>query len=1306
MKKELKEEKSDYEILKNKINNLKTKNSLNSILKKEQIIPLTQNSLHKNIKTKRKLRPFSNYLPKYKRNKIIKPTNINNYHLLALEYKNNEKNNKKEENSKIFSMYDKEVNTTYIKNKTSNDINLINEFNFSGASNFINQNQRNINIKINKEYLPTNPIKRTKSNFSYSKKKIIKNIFNIKKNRYLSPKIYVGSKSKNIFSTEKKNNRCVSPSTANNSNINTNNNSFSSHFIFSNSLIANNFQRNFKNNLFHESGSNNITSKIQNINGEIISNINKNNNKRLTVIEYELNKLLAKKEKQNTMNNINNKDKIFNKNESFNVEEIYLNYVKKIDEISQKESFIQNKYNTNSNKKEKNKNTNKNIEYISSTNFKTYSNSNRYKKTNIRKNNTSDNFKYKLLLSNNFENKKYKNKKFSNPKIKYSFLNQIINNITRKINFIEKSSEKELELDITRIINDEFFINSNNIYDKNVNNKDFITYGYELTPERILKIKQINKDYIRKKMQKENNKEQQIKRIKRPTSCFYLSQKKNCVLYKNNKIKNKKEEAKYINKERINNNFENNENNINDKIYSLIDKKIEFTRNNLELDFYTQTQIKTNQNINEFLGNSSNRNKLNWNLISESDKEKGKLLWKKLTKIEPKNANNSAKNDKKKENKCIILNYNIFNNYLKENRNENDFNKTNKEKNKTRNYDIIQSYYSERMNRPVFGENKNDLKNCGLNEESEEESDDIENNELKTKNQKSENTQEIKVRKNQKRFSTKNIEKLENVQKIQNKKDFSNKKNNNNNNTMEYSKISEDDDEEEEAEQNYLNKNIRKNVTKKNKIVKNKIYSEKYKNKIIDNNKNKQIEKEINKNRINNKKKTNPKQKKEILSIKKLNKNSYIKNRNQDLMGLSNCSYNKSNYKNKAKSQNFFHNYKIKIKYNHKKKSNKKHKDKNMSKQNKEELFEDNISLNSSDYLPNKCQSLILENNKIYNNFLKQEIFSNEEKQNLSDENNEKNEEIILKNIRKKIVKLNIIKKKNKPGLLFDELIKNIKGKYKESEEMDKYYNDIFSKYGKEENDELVEVLIFGIGLKIKKKTQKNFYGKFISTIKKQNKIKREQSHSNYRLSVILDKFNKNNDEENDNKNIQRRRKRKNKTNNFHKNNFLFPIKILEPELPKPKEENEYKKDFFWGVKIDSLKDVEKKKQEALLRLKHDIKYKIKEGVFNQSEMDNFLKFQKRINELTLERINNRVYIKQLEEGFNTFEEELKIHEEKKKNERRINEFIDSMNFDLYRRDELQKAIEKYFCHPIDFKNKNLINILSPFRIDENKQKI
>ena len=230
-----------------------------------------------------------------------------------------------------------------------------------------------------------------------------------------------------------------------------------------------------------------------------------------------------------------------------------------------------------------------------------------------------------------------------------------------------------------------------------------------------------------------------------------------------------------------------------------------------------------------------------------------------------------------------------------------------------------------------------------------------------------------------------------------------------------------------------------------------------------------------------------------------------------------------------------------------------------------------------------------------------------------------------------------------------------------------------------------------------------------MNEIKLKNKIKREQKYMNKRLSVILDKYNKNksNDELNENKNLniykKRNKKIKNKDNIFQNPNFLFPKKKENYELNKKKDEPEYDKNYFWGININSVKELEKKKEEVLLRIKHDIKFKINEGVFNQSEMDNFLKFQKKMNELCLEKINNRAYIKQLEEGFKSFEEELRMHEEKKENERRINDFVDSMNFDLYRKFEFKKSIEKYFCHPTDFKNKNLINILSPFRTEKFK---
>ena len=1291
----MKQEKSDYEIMKNKITSIQTKNELNSKYQKETKIKITKNILHKKPKSSFKPRPYSNLLPKYNKNFTERPKIINNYNLLAIEYENN-KNEKKLENSKCLSR-EKEINTkqSFINNKISNEINLINEINLPCVSNIKKQAQRNINNNINQEYFLTSPIKRNKNNLKDNKNKMLKNFFNNQTNRYLSPKLCNGTKNKMFLSTEKTNNRCVSPSTANNSNANTNNNS-SSHFIFGNSLIANNFQRNLKSNLIYE---NTKSDNIQNINGNIIPQINQDNNKKITVIEYQLNQLLAKKEKQKKIKNKKEKDKIIKKNDSFNIEELYLNFTKKIDEIS-KESNSQIK--NSPNKKENNTNTSKKEGYL---NYKDYSNINIKENTYININNNHNdinhNSYFKLWL-NNIDKKE--NIKYKNPIIKYSFLDKIINNITRKVNFVVPSSEKELELNITRVINEELL--NNNI------KKDFITYGYELSPERILKIKQIRNEKIQKEREREKEKEKEkerekkkqnqnkgkMKRIKRPNSSFFLSQKK-AEISKNNNNKNKNEEAKNMNNQKIQNNLKDKINNMNTNKFSLLNKNSEnlSKKENLNFNYYSQTNTNISPNITEFLGDSSNKNKLDWNLISESDKEKGKILWKKLTKVKTApifaRQNNNQLNIGN-ENEKLTFNYN--------NKNEINLDNNNKESskgNKQRRNNLYYSYNVERINSAYIENNRKDLEKCGLNEDSDEESDDIEDIRLIRQNSKNNETSKFKIRDNQIRFSTQKLEKLENINKFKNEKDFDNNVKYNNLYDND-NRISEDEEgiEEEEEEENEEDNEIMNRYNNKRKIInrnKTNIFKNKYKDKNKIFKKEKHLVKDKNKNIINNKK--NPKSKKAILSMQKMNKYYNKKNKNQDLIGLSNYAYNKIN-KRKKKSKNNFHNYKIKIKYNPKKKSKNK-KNKTNNNEINEELYLKDISLNSSDLISKKTQSQILENyNTIYNNF-NPTIFSEDEKQNLSEE---KNEEFIIRKLKIQLVKQDIINKREKPGLLFDKLVKNYH--YKEDEKMNSYYNELFSKYDKDINDDIIDINIFGINLKIKKKTQENFYNKFINKIKSQNKIKREQYCMNQRLSVILDRFNKNKnkEEEIENKNNKKFKKRKNKTNVFKNHLILFNKKIeKETKLKSNNKENEYDKDFFWGVKIDSVKELEKKKEEVLLRLKHDIKYKIQEGVFNQSEMDNFLKFQKRINELTLERINNRVYIKQLEQGFNSFEEELRMHEEKKKNERRINSFIDSMNFDLYRRYELKKAIEKYFCHPVDFKNKNFINELSPVHFEE-----
>ena len=260
---------------------------------------------------------------------------------------------------------------------------------------------------------------------------------------------------------------------------------------------------------------NNLNNKVnneKNIDGNILLSDNKNdNNVKMTAIEYQLNQLLVKKGKINKIKD--KKGNLLNKNESFNVEEIYLNYAKKIDEISLKESIIQNNYNHSyCNKIDKNTNTSFQYSYTNNNyNYNNFTNTIGYINTN-NNNNTNKNLNYKYTISNKFKNNNSKQNKFSNPIIKYSFFDKIINNITRKVSFVSPNSEKEFDLSISKALNEEFF--HNNINQNNY--KDFTTFGYELTPQKLLKIKELYNKNIQKEIVKENNnKVQKIKKIKR-----------------------------------------------------------------------------------------------------------------------------------------------------------------------------------------------------------------------------------------------------------------------------------------------------------------------------------------------------------------------------------------------------------------------------------------------------------------------------------------------------------------------------------------------------------------------------------------------------------------------------------------------------------------------------------------------------------------------------------------------------------------------------------------------------------------------
>ena len=521
-----KAEKKDFKIDKNTKeikNDCKSKSPKE---KKTKFLKLSQKENNKTKKLKIAYRPHSNYLPKYKNNAKTSKIKINN--LFAIGYSNNplEFNNQKF-NQKLF-MIEKEINTNEtIINKNSNEINLINELISEKMINEKEQKQKKIQYKKISEYYCTSPIKKNKSNSTEAKNTENKKIFNNQINRYLSPKNFTFKKNKKIIYTEKNtSNSCKSPSIANKSI--SNGNKSSKNIFFGNSFIVNTIKNKFvKHNKSNE----------KKIDGDMLiaNNNGVNNSTKMTAIEYQLNKLLAKKKKQLKMKNVN----LSTKHENFNIEEMYSNFAKKIEEESQKESINNYIYG--------NKKNDNNINKVNTSFNKAYTkiNNNYYNDKNINGNlnysNTSVN-----LFSKKDKDRKNNISNYNNPIIKYSFFNKIMNSLTRKVNFINPNRKKELELSI-RVIDGKKCAKSQ----KNSNiNYDFISYGYELTPQKIFRMKEKNyKDIIKAK---ENNMKQIIKKDKRPISSFFLSHNKSFINDKihNPFIQNKIEKSQNLKKER------------------------------------------------------------------------------------------------------------------------------------------------------------------------------------------------------------------------------------------------------------------------------------------------------------------------------------------------------------------------------------------------------------------------------------------------------------------------------------------------------------------------------------------------------------------------------------------------------------------------------------------------------------------------------------------------------------------------------------------------------------------------------------
>ena len=202
----------------------------------------------------------------------------------------------------------------------------------------------------------------------------------------------------------------------------------------------------------------------------------------------------------------------------------------------------------------------------------------------------------------------------NNPIIRYIFLENILNNLKHKVQFIKVQTKEQMEKYVIKVIGEEYDKLNNNINSKE---KDFISYGYEYFPKYrniFEKIKSI-----------ENKRQQTFKKGKE--SKFFIGEKKikenNNLVYTNNNFRiwstkkiliktgfyNPQKKSKFIKK------FENKK-----------DLKNEIK------DILSNFSHKNDNHINEDTNKKNENGEENINDNSEKVNKKGKKTFKKIYK--------------------------------------------------------------------------------------------------------------------------------------------------------------------------------------------------------------------------------------------------------------------------------------------------------------------------------------------------------------------------------------------------------------------------------------------------------------------------------------------------------------------------------------------------------------------------------------------------------------------------------------------------------------------------------------------------
>jgi len=254
-------------------------------------------------------------------------------------------------------------------------------------------------------------------------------------------------------------------------------------------------------------------------------------------------------------------------------------------------------------------------------------------------------------------------------------------------------------------------------------------------------------------------------------------------------------------------------------------------------------------------------------------------------------------------------------------------------------------------------------------------------------------------------------------------------------------------------------------------------------------------------------------------------------------------------------------------------------------------------------------------------------------------------------------------------------------GKQNQNQKKDKFNNN--------KEDEKVIIIDF-FGLNIEVKNVKNALQNYM----KKNNITLVQLYRQIEIKNKLSKLIKQLEKE---KKERRRKRYKSKKNVLNSKIDRNLMKFLEnPEKDEKIEKNGKNGKNVQKEKntIELKKEEEKRKMRLLLKFKNDIDYKIMKGEINELDIDIFSKLKEKLDKL-IDEYNIEEDNKKIEDYFGDVQEELEIIEQRKRNEKRINEFINDLNDQINIKTLTRKKIEEKFCNVINYNSVNHMNILN-----------